>query len=30
MICSVGISENGLTVLFDFVMALTSAAQLMF
>ena len=30
MICSVGKSERGLSVLFDFVMALTSAAQLMF
>ena len=30
MICSVGKSEKGLPVLFDFVMALTSAAQLMF
>ena len=30
MICSVGKSEKGLPVLFDFVMALTSAAQLIF
>ena len=30
MICSVGKSEKRLPVLFDFVMALTSAAQLIF
>ena len=30
MICSVGKSEKAVPVLFDFMMALTSAAQLMF